>query len=117
MKKFIMILIAAAFMLSVGECRAQSGSATPESKAEYFVERIFSALNENDMSKITLIGEEMGEYISSLNEQQSEEFGGHFAKKLYASSERYGYGKEFADAFLKSMVGAMLGEDGEKKEK
>jgi len=115
MKKLVMILTAAAFMLSVVGCRTRSG-ATPESKAEYFVERILSVSNEEDNeSRVTQIGEELGEYLNSLDEQQGEVFGSHFAKTFYASSERSGYGEEFADESLQAMTDVMIGVTGEGK--
>jgi len=106
-----------AFVLSALECMMQSVSDTIELKAAYFVERIFSSLNEEDWeSRLTQIGEELGEYINSLDtEQQGEKFGEYFVEKIYAGSERSGYGKEFADEFLQSMIDTMLGTDGEEK--
>ncbi len=110
MKKVIIILTAAVFMLSVVGCRTRSVSAL-ESKAEYFVERILSDSNEEDKKAQT--DAELGEYLDSLNEQQGEEFGKHLFEKMYADSERSGYGKEFADESLTAMTDAMIGTNGE----
>lgn len=113
MKKLLCLLIGT-FMLSAGVCQTQQQPI--QQKAKYFAEYIFNALDNynNDAFDETYfyksmqkIGEEMGRYINTLNEQQGEEFGREFAVKVYEYSEKYGYGEEFAESFLKSFVTAL----------
>ncbi len=95
--------------LSLGSCGNKDKKAEPTVKqqAEQFVEDIFTAVNDNDFGRLETIGKNMGNYINKLTEQQGEEFGEEFSAKLYECSDKYGYGKEFADEFLQAMVGAM----------
>lgn len=106
MKKLLMLFTAAMLLLSVGVCSAQTP--TPKQKAKHFVERIFQSVNEQDFSKLEKIGNDMGAYINTLTEAQGEEFGEAFAGYIYEYSDKYGYGKEFADQFLAAFSQALI---------
>ena len=82
---------------------------TPHEQAAYFAEKIFAAIGADSMELLKDIGTEMGEYIATLDERQAEIFGEAFAEAVYDCSERYGYGREFADDFLSALVSAVNG--------
>ncbi len=83
-----------------GVCSAQVPA--PKQKAKQFVEQIFDHLKPLDLDALNKIGYEMGQYIITIDEEQGKEFGEEFAIKFYEFSDKYGYGKEFADQFLET---------------
>lgn len=108
MKK-LMMLFTAALLLLAGVCSAQTQTPTPKQKAKQFVEQIFECINQTDLdlNKLEKVGTEMGQYLTLLDEGACTEFCEEFAAKVYEYSDKYGYGKEFADQFLTAMVRTM----------
>lgn len=106
MKRFLTLFAAAALLLSVGVCSAQSP--TPKQKASEFVAQIFDSINNQDFGRLEKIGDSMGQYFLTIDDKQGEEFGEEFAAKIYEYSDKYGYGKEFADQFLAAFSQALL---------
>ncbi|MDE6139534.1 MAG: hypothetical protein K2F95_01070 [Alistipes sp.] len=111
MKRFLTILTIAILALSMGACGSKNKSQTPEQHAEKFVKQVFDALDADDFGRLETIGNEMGEYINGLTEEQGEEFGEAFATKFYEYSDKYEYGEEFASAFLMAMASAFADDD------
>lgn len=124
MKKILVIAIAL-LALTVGSCGnknkkqeeaktaaelLQTATEQPQTTlsieqiADSFAEKIFLALEADDYGQLATIGNEMGEYINGLTEDQGEIFGQNFATSFYAYSDQYGYGQEFATEFLQAMV-------------
>ncbi len=109
MKKLMMFLTAALLLLA-GVCSAQTPTPTPtpKQKAQQFVEQIFDGISQQDFDRLEKIGTELGKYFSTIDEEGGKEFGEEFAIKFYEYSEKYGYGKEFADQFLSSFSQSLL---------
>ncbi len=107
MKK-LMMFFTATLLLLAGVCSAQTQTPTPKQKAKQFVEQIFDCINQTDFNKLEKVGTEMGQYLVILDEEEGKEFGEEFAAKFYEYSDKYGYGKEFADEFLSALTKAML---------
>ena len=107
MKKLMILLTAAMLLLSAGVCSSQK-QVSPEKKAKQFVERIFHSINNQDLGALEKTSEDLGEYITALDEEQGQAFGEAFAKYIYEYSDMYDYGKEFADQFLAAFTQAML---------
>lgn len=106
MKKLLMLFAAAALLLSANVCSAQTP--TPKQKAKAFVEQIFDSLNQQDFGELEKIGTSMGKYFLTIDEKQGREFGEEFAAKFYEYSDKYGYGKDFADQFLAAFSQTLL---------
>lgn len=97
------MFLTAALLLSAGVCSAQTS--TPKQKAKQFVEQVFDCINQQNFDKLEKIGTEMGQYFNFLDDEEKAK---EFATKFYEYSEKYGYGKEFADQFLATFSQTLL---------
>lgn len=96
------------------QCISES-TEDPAEQAGRFAKEIFETLEigqvfpalQNENGMLENIGRRFGEYCTQLTDEQAEVFGEAFATKVYACSEEYGYGEDFAMEFLQSMVEAI----------
>lgn len=112
MKKLLILFSAAMLLLSAGVCSAKK-PAPLEKKAKQFVERLFYGFENQDEGALEKTFEDLGDYMSSIDETQTEEFIGAFAKYFYEYSDMYDYGKAFADIFLMELAQALAESDQE----
>ena len=81
---------------------------TPEAKGKEYAKRSVLMILEEDYDEAEAMGEQMGEYIMSLNDESMETFLNAYVEGLYYYCEYYGLGKEVAELFLESFAEAIL---------
>lgn len=81
---------------------------TPEAKGKEYAKRSVLMILEEDYDEAEAIGEQMGEYMSSLNDESVETFLNAYVEGIYYYCEYYGLGKEVAELFLESFAEAIL---------
>ena len=83
---------------------------TPEAKGKEYAKRSVLMILEEDYDEAEAMGEQMGEYMLSLNDESLEIFLNAYVEGVYYYCEYYGLGKDVAELFLESFAGAILGE-------
>lgn len=83
---------------------------TPEAKGKEYAKRSVLLILEEDYDEAEAMGEKMGEYMLSLNDESLEIFLNAYVEGVYYYCEYYGLGKDVAELFLESFAGALLGE-------
>lgn len=83
---------------------------TPETKGKEYAKRSVLLILEEDYDEAEAMGEKMGEYMLSLNDESLEIFLNAYVEGVYHYCEYYGLGKDVAELFLESFAGALLGE-------
>lgn len=83
---------------------------TPEAKGKEYAKKSVLLILEEDYDEAEAMGEKMGEYMLSLNEESLDTFLNAYVEGVYYYCEYYGLGKEVAELFLESFAGALLGE-------
>lgn len=83
---------------------------TPEAKGKEYAKRSVLLILEEDYDEAEAIGEQMGEYMLSLNDESLEIFLDAYFKGLYYYCEYYGLGEDALELFLESHAVGLLGE-------
>lgn len=81
---------------------------TPEAKGKEYAKRSVLLILEEDYDEAEAIGEQMGEYMLSLNDESMATFLNAYFEGVYYYCEYYGLGKDVAELFVESLAGALL---------
>lgn len=105
MKNLLMLVVA---LLTTTMLFAATQS--PEAKGKEYAKKSVLLILEEDYDEAEAMGEKMGEYMLSLNEESLDTFLNAYVDGVYYYCEYYGLGEDVAELFLESFAGALLGE-------